>query len=115
MKKIEICKGCYLKNPCSPYRCIIDGCALFKKVNIERCPCQTCLLKGMCTCFCVLFLEFVYEGICTEFKGNPKMLMKYNFVRYGLTDPCERGPLLEYLQFDNAIQNYRLAVVNYGQ
>lgn len=60
------CRGCKLKDQSRPFRCVIDKTE--PKLAI-KCPCQDCLVKGMCRSACLPFKDYIR----LNFIGSPKV------------------------------------------
>lgn len=56
------CEGCGLKQKDNSFECMLDRCEPFKNI-INKCPCQKCLIKGMCGKTCKAFIEFLYKTL----------------------------------------------------
>jgi len=47
------CKGCRIN-----YRCVLEPHCINGLGNKEECPCQICLIKGICEKVCTAFLNY---------------------------------------------------------
>ncbi len=80
------CKGCYLKQKESLYKCIINN------EENKNCPCSICLLKGICKTPCDSFINFLMVII------NDPLVIK-DFKNRKLYDYCySRGEIVRKLE-----------------
>lgn len=59
MKNHEECQGCLLKQSIPLYKCTI-------KEDAIKCPCQLCMIKGICRNPCESFIEFLLDILKNE-------------------------------------------------
>lgn len=101
-----LCKGCKLKNIANNCHCNLDKSKYFKDI-INECPCQTCLIKGMCSQFCPLFLNYLLKGLNKIEKIDKSYLKcKVDYVKIQIVS---RLYLLLSFEYD-IILNYRLSL-----
>lgn len=58
----ERCRGCKLKQEDCNCICLLDENKYFKDI-INKCPCQTCLIKGICESHCESFIYYLYNKL----------------------------------------------------
>ena len=58
------CKGCKII-----HRCLVKPKYKYKNLT-EECPCQTCLIKGICLHTCCIFDEYVKSNYLNRGRGK---------------------------------------------
>lgn len=62
---MSLCQGCKLKHRNYMCECILDNNVLFKN-ELNECPCNSCLIKGLCNHSCQGFVNFLFRPLSEE-------------------------------------------------
>lgn len=95
MEKENPCRGCLLIDPGNFYICLVSESKLFEYTS-EKCPCKTCLIKGMCGVVCDQFLKYIADGFCCGIEELNKLKGRFPIA---LNEERSRIDILIILQY----------------
>lgn len=93
----KLCKGCELKFENHMYICSLDSNKYFSKV-INDCPCQACLVKGICKNHCMSFIDYISKVLLNIPKCK-ECVDFYQRIKLVADSPTSRLDILLFLQF----------------
>jgi hypothetical protein len=89
------CSGCKLKHKGNFYECMMSN---HIKNSELSCPCQTCLLKGLCNFYCKPFIDFIHPLIIDKC-NDPERLDGKFLSAYSIKPTTKREDVLVFLQY----------------
>ncbi len=97
---MSTCKGCLLKHKDYTYRCTLDKNEYFKNI-LDKCPCQVCLIKGVCRTCCLSFIQYIRTIPIELQKTKDHSNIHYGLDKEGITSRTNALLHLQYRHFEH--------------